>query len=624
MLYLICLALLVPLLSFLILMLTASHLSRRSVSFIACSSIGISFISFMSLLSYYISMDLEANTFTLFNWIALAGMQADIILHVDHLTLLMTLIITGVGFLIHLFSIGYMEHEEDYARFFACMNFFIFAMLLLVLAGDLVVLFIGWEGVGLASYLLIGFWYQRPAAAKAATKAFVVNRIGDCGFLLALLLTFHLFGTSHIGQVIQQATQHFPVGTPVITLLTLLYFIGAIGKSAQLPLHTWLPDAMEGPTPVSALIHAATMVTAGVYLIIRLHPLFLLAPTTLQVIGIIGGITTLFAAICAAGQTDLKKVLAYSTVSQLGLMFLACGAGAFYAAICHLTTHAFMKSLLFLSAGNVVHLLHGTTEMSKMGGLAKKFPVTQILFLIGTLAMAGVPPLAAFFTKDLILEVEHLAGYETLFYMALAASILTAFYLMRAYCLTFRGTCHLSEENLKQAKEAPKIMLYPLYILALFSIGGGLLGFCFSCQRPLLEIFLSELTITTIEQDLSHHLAFSWDMLLAVGGSLVGIGSSFILYTAFADSLKPPLKLIKKAFFIDELYLKVFAMPLKALSSLINTILEPKIIEGSVQTLTFTMQRTAKKLQIIQSGYIRSYVAWMLLGLAGALFYFIL
>ncbi len=365
MLYPLYFGLFLPLIGFLGLITCYRIIGRRLAGAIACSTVLISFACFLLLLAMYSRAETNAIQMTLFPFISVGEIQVDFTLHLDSLSLLMVLIVSGIGSLIHIYSMGYMDHEEDFVRYFAFLNFFVFSMLLLVLAGHLFVLFMGWEGVGVASYFLIGFWYTRPAAAKAATKAFVINRIGDLSLLLGILFTFYLFGTGDIVEITGRATKEFLVGAPVIAFLTLLYVIGAIGKSAQLPLHSWLPDAMEGPTPVSALIHAATMVTAGVYLIVRLHALFLLAPFTLQVVGIIGGATSLFAALCALGQTDLKRVLAFSTVSQLGLMFLACGSGAFYSAVFHLTMHAFVKALLFLSAGNVVHMLHGTTEMQE-------------------------------------------------------------------------------------------------------------------------------------------------------------------------------------------------------------------------------------------------------------------
>lgn len=611
---LIWIGLFLPLIGFLFLLATSKKIGRLQTATIACSTLFIAFLSFATLLIIYTHSEMKPETLLLYPWIDFDGIHADFSLRLDPLSLVMTLIITGVGFLIHVFSIGYMDHEEDYARYFACMNFFVFAMLLLVLASNLLLLFVGWEGVGLASYLLIGFWYTRPAAAQAATKAFVVNRIGDWGLLLGILLTFMLFGTSDIEEISQRAVQEFPLGATILIILTVLYFIGAIGKSAQLPLHVWLPDAMEGPTPVSALIHAATMVTAGVYLVVRLHPIFMHAPETLHTVGAIGGATSLFAALCAMGQTDLKRVLAYSTVSQLGLMFLACGVGAFYAAMFHLTTHAFVKALLFLSAGNIIHMLQGTTDMGKMGGLSTIFTKTHWLFLVGVLAMSGVPPLAAFFSKDLILEQDHLAGFETFFYVGLTTSILTAFYLTRAYCLTFTGPPKMNESVLNKAKEAPNIMLIPVSILALLSIIGGFLGFCFFCKTPVLEGFLAEVGVNLVDEEPSGDFIFTFETLLSVIGAILGIGAAVLLYTRYSDRLKPTLVVLKKAFFIDEIYDRIFVQPMKKTSRFIADVFEPKVFDGSIRITTQATQTVARGLQRFQSGEIRSYAAWMVLG----------
>jgi len=612
------LGLFVPLLGFLILLATSQFIGRLAAGLIACTAVFVSFVTFASLLMEYS----QPADYVLFQWIPVDKINADFVLHLDPLSLLMTLIITGVGFLIHVYSIGYMEHDEDYARFFACMNFFIFSMLLLVLAGHLLLLFVGWEGVGLASYLLIGFWYHRPAAARAATKAFVVNRIGDFGFLVGLLLTFTIFGTGNIVEISTQSAQKFAVDAPLLGLLCLLYFVGAVGKSAQLPLHTWLPDAMEGPTPVSALIHAATMVTAGVYLVVRLHPMFLLAPTTLHFVGDIGGATALFAAMCAIGQNDVKRVLAYSTVSQLGLMFLACGIGAFYAAMFHLTTHAFVKALLFLSAGNVVHMMHGTTDMQKMGGLQKKFTKTHWLFLVGVLAMSGIPPLSAFFSKELILEQEYLAGYETLFIVALVTSILTAYYLMRAYCLTFTGAPRLEDKILRAVKEAPGVMLIPVSLLALLSIFGGFLG-CPFCMTDILEPFLAKADVLLPHEDHSVSALYSPESLLAMLGAFLGVGVSAYVYTQYADRLWDACLIFRKSFYIDEIYWRTIVLPLRSLSQFIANVTEPTIFDGAIHAVVRGTGKTAVKLQRMQSGQIRSYVAWMAVGTVILIVYFI-
>lgn len=611
-----------PLAGFIILMAASGRIGRYLTGWIACGTVFVSFVCFSSLLYSYFNADMLAQTVTLFHWIPVAGINADFSLHIDSLSLLMTLIITGVGFLIHVYSNGYMDPEEDYARYFACLNFFVFAMLLLVLANHLVLLFVGWEGVGLASYLLIGYWYNRPAAAHAATKAFVVNRIGDAGLLIGLLMTFFIFGTSDIEVVNAQAAQKLAPGGAIVTVLALLYFVGAIGKSAQLPLHVWLPDAMEGPTPVSALIHAATMVTAGVYLVVRMHPVFELAPDAMQTVGVVGGLTALFAAVCALGQTDLKRVLAYSTVSQLGLMFLACGVGAYYAAMFHLMTHAFVKGLLFLSAGNVVHMMHGNTMMDKMGGLTQRLPATSVLFLIGALAMSGVPPLAAFFSKDLILEQEYVTSHLWLFWIGLIASVLTAFYLMRAYCLAFTGQPRLDAAAFSAIKEAPAVMLVPVTFLAALAILGGFIGFAIESAASL-EIFLATSDVTLANHESSTGFHFTVPVVLSILGAFIGIVPAVLLYTRFADRLGSTWTVLTKSFYVDQLYWKWIAAPLRGLGRFVANVAEPVLFEGSLRAVGKGSYLAATAMQRMQSGQIRSYVAWTAAGAALLIAYFI-
>jgi len=608
------LGLFVPLLSFILLLFSSFHIGRKTVSWIGCGSILISFLCFLWCL-YFESLPRE---FLLFQWIPVEGIWADFSLYIDPISMLMTLIITGVGFLIHVYSVGYMEHDADFARFFACLNFFIFSMLLLVLAKNLLLLFVGWEGVGLASYLLIGFWYEREDAPVAAVKAFVVNRIGDLGFLLALIFTLHVFGTGNIIEITAKAKEIFASGSPIITMITLLFFLGAIGKSAQIPLHTWLPDAMAGPTPVSALIHAATMVTAGIYLIVRMHDLFLLSPLTMHVIGTTGALTGLYASLSALGQIDIKKVLAYSTISQLGLMFLACGAGSFYAAMFHLTTHAFIKALLFLSAGNILHAAHEVTDLNKMGDLSKKLPVTHWLFLIGVLALSGVPPLAAFFSKDFILEEEHILGWNILYYLGLAASILTGVYLIRAYYFAFLGSTRMEKTLFNQITESKMIMLIPIFVLGILTVIGGFLGYAVEGISPL-ESFLGAAGI----RDIIHNSGniFHTDTMVAIFGSLAGI---FITwgYLSRSKEESTPYEILKKAFYFDEIYHAMIEIPIQQLSLFFNAF-EGKVIEKMMfSTANFSLH-TARALQYIQNGQIRSYVAWMTIGTGIALIYFV-
>ena len=392
-----------PLLGFLICGLAYRRLKNKQAGIIASTMVAFSFIT--SVILYFILQSSGQNsvTITLFNWISIGEMHIPFAFLIDHLSLTMMMIITGVGTLIHIYSIGYMHDDERVNSFFAQMNLFTFSMLLLVMGANYLVLFIGWEGVGLCSYLLIGFWYKNPIYNYAARKAFVMNRIGDLGFILGIILLFFTFKSVSFAEIFTQASL-LPVGVPVVTLITILLLVGAVGKSAQIPLFTWLPDAMAGPTPVSALIHAATMVTAGIYMIARSSILYNLAPITLNLIIVIGLATALMAAIIGLRQNDIKKVLAYSTVSQLGYMFLALGLGAYSTAVFHLTTHAFFKALLFLGAGSIIHAMGGEQDIRKMGGLKKKMPITYLTFLAATLAISGIPPFSGFFSKDLILN----------------------------------------------------------------------------------------------------------------------------------------------------------------------------------------------------------------------------
>lgn len=600
-----------PLLGFLLILLFSNKIGRRPTEFIACSSLFLSFALFAWLFFERTNPDLI--NVKLFDWIPVPGLTTSFGLHLDSLSHLMTLIITGIGFLIHVYSIGYMDHDEYYGRFFGCLNFFVFAMLLLVLADSLLLLFVGWEGVGLASYLLIGFWYERPVAAQAATKAFVVNRIGDLGLLLGILLAFTLFGTSDMAAVNAKAVAEYSPGEPLMVLFTLLLFTGAVGKSAQLPLQVWLPDAMAGPTPVSALIHAATMVTAGVYLVVRMHPVFEIAPLTMNIVAVIGAATSLYAAFCAVGQTDLKRVLAYSTVSQLGFMFLACGIGAFFAAMFHLTMHAFMKACLFLAAGNVVHMMHDTTEMGRMGGLSAIFKKTHILFLIGVLAMAGIPPLAAFFSKDLILEESSLAGYQLLFCVAMLASLLTGFYLTRAYCLTFLGRTHLTNHEQETVKEAPNVMIIPVALLALLSLVGGFLGFSIG-GPPAFEIFLAQSGADYGAQELNEGFHMTWEIWLSLVIAIIGVGGAFYVYSRMSDAMIESMRFLKKAFYFDEFYDVFIVSPAHWVARITGNVLEPLLFDGSVREVATSSQSVASWMQKMQSGQIRSYVAWMAIG----------
>jgi NADH-quinone oxidoreductase subunit L len=416
-------------------------------------------------------------TVNLFDWISVGSLQIPFSYQIDQLSLLMLLLITGVGTLIHIYSIGYMHHDENVGKFFSFLNLFVFSMLILVLGANFVILFIGWEGVGLCSYLLIGFWNKNTSYNNAAKKAFIINRVGDLGFLLGIFLIYLTFNSVQYAEVFQKASlgQFGTYGVIVCTYITLLLFVGAMGKSAQLPLYTWLPDAMAGPTPVSALIHAATMVTAGIYLVLRSNVLFTLAPQTLEVVGIIGLATALFAATIGLAQNDIKKVLAYSTVSQLGYMFLALGVMGYTSSFFHVLTHAFFKALLFLGAGSVIHAMSNEQDMRRMGGLRKVLPITFLTMLIGCLAISGIPPFAGFFSKDEILShvYEH---SKVMWAIGLLTSLLTAFYMFRLLFLTFFGEFRGTEEQRHHLHESPASMTLPLIVLAVLSAVGGFMG----------------------------------------------------------------------------------------------------------------------------------------------------
>src|SRR5437773_1706272 len=495
------------------------------------------------------------HTVVAYRWFFGGDLQVNLGFLIDPLTCVMLLVVTGVGFLIHVYSVGYMHGEEGFTRFFAYMNLFMVSMLLLVMGNNYAVLFIGWEGVGLCSYLLIGYYYDRVSAAKAATKAFVVNRIGDAGFLIAIFLVFAHFGTLDYTEVFAKAGT---LNSTTAFAIAVCLLIGAVGKSAQLPLYTWLPDAMEGPTPVSALIHAATMVTAGVYMVVRNHAIYDLAPNAWLLVGVIGGATALFAATIGLVQTDIKRVLAYSTVSQLGFMFLACGVGAVAAAIFPLVTHAFFKALLFLTAGSVIHALSGEQDIRKMGGLSSKIPWTYRLFLIGTVAIAGIPPLAGFWSKDEILAHAFTHHHYLLYGMAAIGALLTSFYMFRLIYLTFYGTSRMDHHTEEHVHESPMVMVGPLMALGVLSILGGFLGF--PPEHGWLHQFLAPVAGTGEEHDVSTGLVLML-MMIATGIALLGWGLAHYLYSVnlsapnrLATKFQAAYRILLNKYYVDELY----------------------------------------------------------------------
>ncbi|MDB5029929.1 NADH-quinone oxidoreductase subunit L [Mucilaginibacter sp.] len=566
----------------------------------------------------------------LFNWFSVGSLQVNFSFLVDQLSSIMLLIITGVGFLIHLYSVGYMHDDNGFGKFFAYLNLFVFFMLLLVLGSNYLVMFIGWEGVGLCSYLLIGFWYTNPSYADAAKKAFIMNRIGDLGFLIGIFLIFNTFGSIAYADVFgKAATMHS--GDAPFVLITLLLFVGAIGKSAQLPLFTWLPDAMAGPTPVSALIHAATMVTAGVYMIARSNILFTLAPDTMEVIAIVGLATALFAALIALTQTDIKKVLAYSTVSQLGYMFLGLGVGAYTGAFFHVLTHAFFKALLFLGAGSVIHAMGGEQDMRKMGGLSGKIKITFITMLVGTIAIAGIPPFSGFFSKDEILAAAF--AHSTTFYVVgVITAMLTSFYMFRMMYLTFWGKFRGTHEQEHHLHESPPSMTIPLIVLAILSAIGGMIGVpAVMGGHHELGAYLAPVFEASNKLLVAHELSSSTEWLLmglSVGGALIAMAYAYIQYVKKAsvpvsdEEERPALtSLSYNKFYIDELYDTLIRKPLDTLSVFFYKVVDRLGIDGLVNGLGKGAVESSKGLRLLQTGNVGFYIFMMVVGIIAILLY---
>lgn len=616
---------LIPLLGFVINGLGRNTLSKNLIGFIGSSVI---FISFAISVGIFFELGADANKsheIFLFDWISAGKLSIPLSFLVDPLSSIMLLIITGVGFLIHIYSIGYMHSDEAFGKFFSYLNLFIFFMLLLVLGSNYIVMFIGWEGVGLCSYLLIGFWYTNSSYASAAKKAFIMNRIGDLGFLLGVFFIFTTFGSVEFSKIFPQAANMLP-GNGTIALIALLLFIGACGKSAQLPLFTWLPDAMAGPTPVSALIHAATMVTAGIYMIARSNVLFDLAPMIQHIIAIIGLATAIVAAIIALTQTDIKKVLAYSTVSQLGYMFLGLGVGAYNGAFFHVITHAFFKALLFLCAGSVIHALHHEQDMRHMGGLRKKLPVTFLTMLIGTIAIAGLPPFSGFFSKDEILAHVYMHD-KVMWAIAVFGAFLTAFYMFRMLFLTFygkyRGTHHAEEK----IHESPKSMTIPLIVLAVLSAVGGIIGIPEALGgNHWLSHWLAPVIKHTAEAP-DHATEYAL-MAVSVVGVLVSIAFAYVKYikqnhVPIPDEGKRSAlaNLSYNKFYFDEIYDLLIRKPLDALSTFFYKIIDNKIVDGIVNGLGWGTSEASKGLRLVQSGNVGFYIFMMVVGIISLLLY---
>ncbi len=588
-----------PLAGFLINGLFGRRFSKGLVNTVAIGSVALSFAWVLKTL--FALGDLNTSySEHYFTWIQSGALNIGWDMSVDRLTAVMLLVVTGIGSLIHIYSIGYMAHEGGYYRFFAYLNLFMFFMLTLVLASNYLVLFVGWEGVGLCSYLLIGFYFDKKFATNAGNKAFIVNRIGDFGFSLAMFLIFRQFGSLDFGTVFQKAPG---TSEALLTTIGLLLMVGACGKSAQIPLYVWLPDAMAGPTPVSALIHAATMVTAGVYMTARSFPIYIHAPEAMHAIAIIGIATAFFAATIGLAQNDIKKVFAYSTVSQLGYMFVGVGCGAFSAGIYHLMTHAFFKALLFLGSGSVIHALSGEQDMRNMGGLRTKIRWTFLTMMCAAVAIAGIPPFSGFFSKDAILLAAHHHA-PWMYWLGVVTAGMTAFYVFRAMFLTFFGAYRGHEHP----HESPPVMIVPLAILGVLSLAGG---FLFK-----IPVFLGTV-FPTLEESEDVTL-----MAISVAAGVIGIALAWLMYVAkpgMADSLANSLgglhKLVYNKYFVDELYDAAVVKPTVGASRVVLWKgMDAGLIDGMVNGAGGTAQRIGGVLRRLQSGNIRSYATWVLAG----------
>jgi len=609
-----------PLLGFLINGLGRNQLSKASIGAIGTGAIFLSFLVsvrlFMEVLNGGGGVD------TLFYLFKTTDISVPFAFQVDALSALFLLIITGIGTLIHLYSTAYMHDETapHFARYFAYLNLFVFSMLLLVLGSGFVIMFIGWEGVGLCSYLLIGYWFKNNDYNYAARKAFVMNRIGDLGFLLAIFWIISKLGTTEYAQVFAGVNK---LSASDITAITLLLFVGAMGKSAQIPLYTWLPDAMAGPTPVSALIHAATMVTAGIYMIARTNLLYTMAPFTQCVVAITGLATALFAATIALRQNDIKKVLAYSTVSQLGYMFLGLGVGAYTGAVFHVMTHAFFKALLFLGAGSVIHAMHHEQDIRKMGGLSKRLPHTHITFLLGCLAIAGIPPLSGFFSKDEILAAAFQAS-PIYYIFGLAGALMTAFYMFRLYTLTFLGEARFHEDEHHRVHESPWQMTVPLWILGILSVVGGWIGFpewilphAHRLEALLAPIFAGSTALTTEHAHLTH--SQEWMM---TGGATLAIILAIVL--AIRSSLRAKANseaatglagILENKWYVDEIYDNAIVKPLQTFADLLKNVIEKSGIDGLVNGVGKLVHYGSRQIRLVQSGQVGNYLLIMVLSM---------
>ncbi|MGH9864061.1 MAG: NADH-quinone oxidoreductase subunit L [Candidatus Acidiferrales bacterium] len=635
-----------PLAGSMLTLLAGRHWPKKYVNVSSVGFVVLAFLSYCEMAREFFALSAAQIPWigNYFTWMVAGNFRVDYALQVDQLTIVMLGVVTFVGMLIHIYSIGYMAHEEGYYRFFAEMNLFMFFMLTLVMAANLVLMFVGWEGVGLCSYLLISFFFQKKSAADAGKKAFITTRIGDFGFTIGILLAFWTFHSIDYSTMFAGAA-----GMPVegmhhwgvLTAICLLLLAGAVGKSAQLPLYVWLPDAMEGPTPVSALIHAATMVTAGVYMVARMNVLFSHAPAAMLAVAIIGAVTALFAATIGLVQNDIKKVLAYSTISQLGYMFLACGVGAYAAGIFHLMTHAFFKGLLFLAAGSVIHAIGGEQDMQKMGGLWKKIPWTYATMLVATLAISGAPLFSGFFSKDEILFAAYAGpnANHALWGLGIAGALLTACYMFRLIFLTFHGKPRYDERHV-HVHESPKVMLAPLVILAILAVIGG--WFALPTYWGGLDYFKGFLTpIFSSSLELAAKLHPDWvepahSLELQMTGiavlvGLIGFLIAWYLYirrpglpAKIARSFHPIYLLLWRKYYVDELYGAVIIGPLIWLSrNVLWKIIDVGLIDGTVNGLASLSRESGGGLRHMQSGNTRSYAAWVVVGAVAVTVFFV-
>jgi NADH-quinone oxidoreductase subunit L len=640
-----CLVPLFPLIGSIINGFFGLKIGKNAVGLIACGSMALSFLTSILIYIGYLMLPEGQHIYeqVVWSWFGAGDFTVDFGFQIDPLTLVMMFVVTGVGLIIHVYAIGYMHEEYSFYRFFAYFNLFASAMLLLVMGNNFLLMFIGWEGVGCCSYFLIGYYFEKKSACDAGTKAFVVNRVGDFAFLLAVMYIFNVFGTIDFSDVMYAAPDKLIYGGEIVTIITMLLFVGATGKSAQIPLYTWLPDAMEGPTPVSALIHAATMVTAGVYMVVRCSALFNLSPMTMMVVAGIGGLTAIMAATIGMAQYDIKRVLAYSTVSQIGYMFLACGVGAYTAAIFHLVTHAFFKACLFLGSGSVIHGIHGEQDMRKMGGLKSHMPVTYWTFVVSTLAIAGIFPLSGFFSKDEILYHSLMDGNIIFWGMGVSAAMLTAFYMFRLVFMTFHGESRVDPSV--HPHESPKVMTMPLVILAGLATIGGLLGIPLFHGWHILHNWLEPV----LHFDLAHALhqsehmlheagrhAPSWAhlltpkehniwievllMIFSLGVAITGIFGAYMFYIKRPDLPDKVIEgqwgydLVQNKYYIDELYDESIVQPTVEGSKLLWKECDAKAIDGAVNGTANVIGWFSRQAQVFQSGFVRNYALFIVVG----------